>query len=209
MGRRPRADKPRRVGTALAVLLGALLAGGLSGQERPALRVDLSGTDPPEALVSVRHLLNEPRFLQALESGFPLYMEYRVTLRRPGSLRDRAMGPPVVWEYVVLFDPVRERFTVETPDGTEGLPDRDALRARLAQVYRVPLEPGASGEYYYAGEVTARTLSDEDVDQTFAWLKGERGGPGLLDRIARRVLVQVAPLPRMRLGARSPTFAWR
>jgi hypothetical protein len=193
----------------LAVLLGALLAGRLGGQDRPALRVDLGGTDPPEALVSVRDLLNEQRFLPALESGFPLYVEYKVTLRRPGSWRDRAVGQPVVWEYVVLFDPVRERFTVETPDGTESLPDREALRVRLAQVYTVPLDADRPGEYYYAGEVTARTLSDEDVDETFAWLKGESGGPGLLDRIARRVLVEVAPLPRMKLGARSPAFRQR
>jgi hypothetical protein len=193
----------------LAVSLGALFAGALSGQERPSLRVDLGGPDSLEALVSVRDLLGEPRFLQALESGFPLYMEYRLALRRTRSLRDRTVGEPVVWEYVVLFDPVRERFTVETPDGTERLPDREALRARLAQVYRVPLEPERAGEYYCAGEVTARTLSDDDVDETFAWLKGQSGGPGLLDRIARRVLVEVAPLPRIKLSGRSATFRWR
>ena len=192
-----------------AVLLGGLLAGGLSGQERPALQLDLGGTDPPEALVSMRGLLGEQRFLQALESGFPLYVEYRLTLRRSGSLRDRTVGEPVAWEYVVLFDPVREGFTMETPDGTERLPDRAALRARLAQVYRVPLEPDRAGEYYCAGDVTARTLSDQDVDQTFAWLKGQSGRPGLLDRIARRVLVEVAPLPRMKLSARSGRFVVR
>ena len=173
------------------------------------MRLDLGGMDPPSALLSVRGLLTEQRFLQALESGFPLYVEYTVTLKRTGSLRDRTVGEPVVWEYVVLFDPVRERFTVETPDGTESLPDREVLRLRLAQVYRVPLDPDRSGRYYCTGEVTARTLSDEDVDETFAWLKGKGGGPGLLDRIARRLLVQVAPLPRLKLGARSATFEWR
>ena len=192
-----------------AVLLGALFVGVLRGQERPALQVDLGGTDPPEALVSVRDLLSEQGFLQALESGFPLYVEYRLTLRRRGSLRDRAVGPSVTWEYVVLFDPVREGFTVETPEGTERLSDGDALRARLARVYRVPLEPGPSGEYYFDGGVAARTLSDDDVDETFAWLKGQRGGPGLLDRIARRVLVEVAPLPRMKLSGRSREFVIR
>lgn len=194
------------------VLLGVLLVGAASagrGQQRPALRVDLRGTDPPEALVSVRDLLSEQRFLEALQSGFPLYLEYKVTLRRTGSWRDRAVGQPVVWEYVALFDPVRERFTMETPDGTESLPDREALRTRLAQVYRVPLDPGGPGEYYYSGAVTARTLSDDDVNETFAWLKGTTGGPGLLDRIARRVLVQVAPLPRLKLSARSTRFVWR
>jgi hypothetical protein len=192
-----------------AALLGTLLASSLRGQEQPLLRVDLGGTDPPQALVSVRHLLSEQRFLQALESGFPLYVEYKVALKRTGSLRDRTVGDPMVWEYVVLFDPVRERFTVETPDGTESLPDREALRTRVARVYRVPLEPDRPGEYYCQVQATARTLSDQDVDETFAWLKGQRGGPGLLDRIARRVLVELAPLPRLKLSERSATFAWR
>jgi hypothetical protein len=192
-----------------AVLLGALLVGVLRGQERPALQVDLGGTDPPEALVSLRDLLSEQDFLQALESGFPLYVEYRLALRRAGSLRDRTVGEPVIWEYVVLFDPVRERFTVETPDGTETLADREALRDRLARVYRVPLEPDRAGTYYAAGQVTARTLSDDDVDETFAWLKGQTRGPGLLDRIARRVLVEVAPLPRTKLSGRSREFVRR
>lgn len=193
------------------VLLAALLVSAAAvarAQERPALRVDLRGTDPPEALVSVREVLSDQRFLQALESGFPLYMEYRVMLRQPRSLRDRTVDQ-LLWEYVVLYDPVRDRFTVETPEGTESLPDREALRARLSQVYRVSLDPAGPGEYYYAGEVTARTLSDEDVDATFAWLKGQSGRPGLLDRIARRVLVEVAPLPRMKLSGRSPAFVVR
>ncbi len=193
----------------VAVLLGGLLASQARGQERPNLRIDLSGTGPPEALVSVRSLLAEQRFLSALESGFPLYLEYRVMLRQSRSWRDRTVGEPLVWEYVVLYDPVRERFTVQTPDSAERMPDRDALRTRLGQVYRIQLEPDGPGEYYYAGEVTARTLSDEDVDETFAWLRGTSGGPGLLDRLARRVLVQVAPLPRIKLSARSSGFEVR
>lgn len=192
----------------LAVLLGGLLAGQARGQVRPELKVDLRGTGPPEVLVSLRNLLSEQRFITALESGFPLYLEYKVMLRQPRSLRDRTVSQ-LLWEYVVLFDPVRERFTVETPDSTETVPDRDALRARLAQVYRVQLDPDEPGEYYYAGEVTARTLSDDDVDETFAWLRGTSGGPGLLDRLARRVLVEVAPLPRMKLRGRSRAFTVR
>ncbi len=190
----------------LAVLLGGLLASQARGQARPELKLDLRGTGPPEALVSLRNLLTEQRFLTALESGFPLYLEYKVMLRQPRAIRDRTVSQ-LLWEYVVLFDPVRERFTVETPDSTETVPNRDALRTRLARVYRVQLEPDRPGEYYYAGELTARTLSDDDVDETFAWLRGTGGGPGLLDRLARRVLVEVAPLPRAKLSGRSETFA--
>jgi hypothetical protein len=192
----------------LVVLLSGLLAGQARGQTRPELAVDLLGTGPPEALVSMRDLLSEQRFLGALESGFPLYLEYKVMLRQPRAIRDRTVSQ-LLWEYVVLFDPVRERFTVETPDSTETVADRAALRARLARVYRVQLEPDGPGAYYYAGEVAARTLSDQDVDETFAWLRGNGKGPGLLDRLARKVLVEVAPLPRMKLSGRSAAFELR
>ena len=190
----------------LAVLLAGLLAVEARAQERPGLRVDLLGSGPVDALVSVRRLLAEPRFLSALESGFPLYLEYKVVLRESRSWHDRTVGEPLVWEYVVLYDPVRERFRVETPDSAESLLDRDALRQRLERVYRVQLDPDAAGDFYYAADVTARTLSDEDVDETFAWLRGTSGGPGLLDKLARRLLVEVAPLPRLKLNGNSAVF---
>lgn len=190
----------------LAVLLAGLLAGQAQGQERPALRLDLLGSGPVDALVSVRRLLAEPRFLSALESGFPLYLEYQVTLRESRSWHDRTVGEPLVWEYVVLYDPVRERFRVETPDSAESPLDRDALGRRLERVYRVLLEPDRAGSFYYAAQVTARTLSDQDVDETFAWLRGTSGGPGLLDKLARRLLVEVAPLPRLKLNGSSALF---
>ena len=191
---------------ALTVLLVGLFAGPARGQQRPELRVDLLGTGPVDASVSLRHLLSDQRFVSALESGFPLYLEYKVMLRQARSWRDRTVGDPLAWEYVVLYDPVRQRFRVETPDSAETLLDRDALRKRLEQVYRVELDPDGAGDFYYAAEVTARTLSDEDVDETFAWLRGTSGGPGLLDKLARRLLVEVAPLPRTSLSARSAGF---
>lgn len=193
----------------LAVLLGGFLAGPARGQERPSLRMNLISSAPAEALVSVHQLLSEQRFLSALESGFPLYLEYKVLLQQSRSWRDRAVGEPLVWEYVVLYDPVRERFRVETPDSTERLLDRDALRKRLEQVYRVQLEPDGPGEFYYAADVNVRTLSDQDVDETFAWLRGTQGGPGLLDKLARRLLVEVAPLPHLRLSGRTAAFTVR
>ena len=193
----------------LAVLLGGLLAGQARGQQRPELRLDLLGTGPAEASVSLRQLLSDQRFVSALESGFPLYLEYKVMLRQSRSWRDRTVGDPLVWEYVVLYDPVRQRFRVETPDSAETLLDRDALRKRLERVYRVQLDPDGAGDFYYAADITARTLSDEDVDETFAWLRGTSGGPGLLDKLARRLLVQVAPLPRTSLSARSAAFTVR
>jgi hypothetical protein len=179
------------------------------------VRVELEEEEIPAARVSLHGLLDDDRFLSAMESGFPLYIEYRVELRESRSLWDRTVDR---WEsqYVVLYDPVRMRYRVEYFDGTEYLPDVAALTQRLEDVYRVSeLQPDQPGEYYYNAVVTVTTLTDADVDEVFAWLRGEdadslpRDRPGFVTRTARKLLVRVAPLPRMEIEGRSDKFEQR
>jgi hypothetical protein len=169
--------------------------------------------DTQGAYVSVQGLLSDGNFLQAMRSGFPLYLEYRVELREERSSWFDRGSVDVWWEYVVLYDPVRERFVVEDPDGLEELSGETDLRRRLERVYLVNLDPDRSGTYYYAATVSARTLSDSDVDEVFDWLKGEDDATavkrrGLLTRAARRLLVRMAPLPRISATGRSQAFVW-
>ena len=193
-----------------------LAAGSLAGQGRPRVEVDLrtSGTDPPQAAVRVRDLLADGQFLSAIRSGFPLYVALTVELREERSLWDRSVDR-WVWEYVVVHDPVRDVYVLEDPDGTEEIPDRGVLERKLERVYLVGLAPRAPGRHHYQATVRARTLSDEDVDEVYAWLRGDgadqgdRGRPGLLTRTARKVLVQVAPLPRVTLEGRTGEFEMR
>lgn len=168
---------------------------------------------PPQAVVAFSGLLGDERFPAALESGFPLYVALTVELREHRSLWDRTVDR-WVWEYVVVWDPVRNVYALEDPDGTEEIADRAVLERRLARVYIVPLAAEGGGRHHYRASVRARMLSDEDVDEVYAWLRGEDGDarrdrPGLLARTARRVLVQVAPLPRMDLEARTDSFILR
>lgn len=178
------------------------------------MTVELNAAAVPEALVSLQSLLAGGRVTRAMESGFPLYVEYRVALRESRSWKDRTVRT-FAWDYVVLYDPVREVFVVEQPDSTIELPTPRALSAHLASVYVVGLEPDEPGSYYYEAVVSARTLSDEDVDEVFAWLKGAGGDsarvhrPGFITRAARRMLVRVVPLPQMQLKGRSPDFRFR
>jgi hypothetical protein len=85
------------------------------------------------------------------------------------------------------------------------------LGARLGLVTVVAREI-PDGEFYYDAAVTARMLSDDDVDEAFAWLRGEGGDstrvedPGFFARIARRVLIRVTALPEVRLEARTTRF---
>jgi hypothetical protein len=176
------------------------------------VRVELSGDEVPVASVSVVGLLADERFLSAMESGFPLHVEYTVELRESRSMWDRTVSK-VQWDYVVLFDPVRERYQLEFSEGTEIVRDRVVLRQRLEAVVPVALSPDQDGDFYYKAIVDARTLDDDDVDEVFAWLKGEdidslrQDRPGILTRTARRLLVRMAPLPRVSLEGRSTKFS--
>jgi hypothetical protein len=90
------------------------------------------------------------------------------------------------------------------------------LRDYLARVFVIrQLTPDGMGRFYYRVSVDARTLSDEDVNEVFDWLKGEGADSnelrdrGLLTRAARGVLVRVAPLPQLTLRENSSRFEIR
>lgn len=197
---------------AALIFAGLLVAAPLAAQ-RPRLAVSLrqSGAGPPDAVVRIANLLTDDRLVSAMRAGFPLYVALTVELRESRALWDRSVDR-WVGEYMVQFDPVRDVYVLEDQDGTEEIPDRDVLARRLGRVYVVGLRPAGRGRYHYRASVTARMLSDEDVDEVYAWLHGDaadttRHRPGFLTRTARRLLVQMAPLPRLSLDGRSEDFA--
>ena len=191
-----------------------VFSSGALGQDRSDVVVNLDRTThAPAARVSITGLLSDPAFLNAMRSGFPLYIEYQIELRQTRSnWFDRTVARES-YEYVVLYDPVRETFVVEDFVGREELPGEIALRRRLAAIYEFQLVPDDEGEFYYSATINARTLSDKDVDEVFDWLKGDEDVTsvrrrGIITRSARRLLVLVAPLPRLTKSARSQTFRW-
>jgi hypothetical protein len=167
----------------------------------------------PRVTVQMTHLLDDSRFLNAMRSGFPLYVEYEIELR---ASRSNWFDPVIdrsYYEYVVVHDPVRETFVFEVAEGREEVSGETALRRKLETVYQFELTPDEEGTYYYAVSVSARTLSDEDVDEVFDWLKGENDTTavrrrGLVTRAARRLLVQMAPLPRRTMSEQTERFRW-
>jgi hypothetical protein len=198
---------------AIAICLAAM-CGRATAQVRPTVDIELIQTDSlPEVEVSVVGLLSDRRFLNAMESGFPLYVEYHVALRGSRSAWFDATEDELSWEYVVFYDPVRELYVVEARGVTEQFSSLSALRSRIAQRYLVgPFRLNSSGRHYFSVTVNARTLSDSDVDEVFAWLKGEGVDstsierPGFVTRTARRLLVRVAPLPGVSLENRTRYF---
>jgi hypothetical protein len=187
-------------------------AGAAAAQGRPRLEVELLEREnqPPDAVVTLVGLLSDGRFLSAMRSGFPLYMAYQVELRESRSMWDRMVAREAR-EFVVLYDAGRDVYQLEDPEGTEEMRHQTDLERALGRSYVFPdLRPDVRGRYHYRATVTARTLSDEDVDEVFAWLKGESAGapprPGLVTRAARKLLIQVAPLPRLTLEGRTGEF---
>ncbi len=198
-------------GLRLLIGLPVVLVAGLTAQE-PTVQVRLTGDDSPHLVVALRDLIADGRFLGAMESGFPMYVEFRVQLRESKPWWDRDVGDGQIWEYVILYDPVRERYVLEDARGSEIFPNRELLDQRLAQEYEIVLTPDAAGSFYYKAEVDVRTLEGSDVDEVFAWLKGEDvenrrpERPGAVTRVARQLLVAVAPLPRLHVEAQTPVF---
>jgi hypothetical protein len=197
------------------ILAIALLAGSAGAQTRPRLEVGLRehAGGPPDAVVTLHDLLADDRFLSAMRSGFPLYMAYQLELRESRSMWDRVVAREA-WELVVLYDPGRDLYRLEDHQGTEEIRDRGTLERRLSAAYVFEgLRTDGPGRFHFRATVAARTLSDEDVDEVFAWLRGDAADtprrPGLVTRTARKLLIQVAPLPRLTLDARSADFSGR
>ncbi len=178
------------------------------GQRTPALDLTVRLDSVVVSELTVRDLFSDDRFPDAMESGFPLYLAFRVELRQSRSLWDRT-ATAVEWERIVLWDPVRERYVIEDAEGTEIVGSLTALERRVGGPWPVQLPAEGAGPHYVKAVLNARTLSDEDVDEVFAWLKGEavdtpqRERPGFITRTARRLLVQVAPLPATTVETRS------
>lgn len=185
------------------------LAAPAFARQRPRLEVHLSADSVPAAEITIHSLLTD-QVVNALESGFPLYVHYQVELREPGGLFGGRLAQRFEWDYVVLWNPVRNNYAAETPDERVEMPTRDSLSRWVSRPRYFQLEPGRPGQYFYQVGVQARTLSDEDVDEAFAWLRAgdnaQRERPGMFTRAARRLLVRVMPLPSFGLEARSEIF---
>lgn len=202
----------RRISAAWAC---AVLCISTTALAQANVHVELRPDDsPPIASVQLRNLLDDRSFVSAMESGFPLHLEYHVELRKTrSSWFDETVDEATV-DFVAVYDPVRERFVVENATGTEYLDDEAALSRYLQLVYLLQLEAPEPGRFYYRATVNARTLSDEDVDEVFDWLRGDDDSSevrtrGIFTRTARKLLVQVAALPSVTVSARTPEFEAR
>ncbi len=84
----------------------------------------------------------------------------------------------------------------------------------LEYSYRITIHPTSSAEYYYAGVLSLSTLSESDLEELDRFLRGDLGSAAsgkenlgdALSRGAKRLLLNLAGLPSLRLEARSERF---
>jgi Domain of unknown function (DUF4390) len=173
-------------------------------------------------VVRAENLLSgESRWLDALRSGLPVRLHYRVEVWRSREGWFDTFSRQVEWDVVVRHEPLLDQYTLLTLVGARRQERRyatlDALGAALAFAYQINVRPDEPGGYYYAASLQVSTLSDSDLDELERFLAGDLGngaqsGEGIGDAVGRgttRFLLRLAGLPSLRLEARSQRFAVR
>jgi hypothetical protein len=214
------------------VALGALLAGtpwtSLAAQDAGPVQLHVTLTQDSSRLgarapvVRSENLLGgESRWLDALRSGLPVRLHYRVEVWRSREGWFDGFSRQVEWDVVVRHEPLLDQYTLLTLVGARRQERRyatlDALGAALAFAYQVNVRPDEPGGYYYAASLQVSTLSDSDLDELERFLAGDlggggKGGQGIGDAVGRgatRFLLRLAGLPSLRLEARSVRFTVR
>jgi hypothetical protein len=212
--------------TALLVA-GALLAGlapvaDTLAAQRPGIRITpvtaTAGGSPAGGAV-LRHVavLDDASLEEAVRSGLPLRLQYRVELWRAGFF-DNLTGHRE-WTTLLVFDPLRHDFIVRDERAASTSARRYRTYAEASAVLErdttVTLLPGRSGRrYYYTASLEIGTLSLSDIEELERWLQGElqpsvsgeRGVGSALGQGAKRVMMRLLRLPSRRYEARSPHF---
>ena len=216
-----------RRGWVVALVVAAARPGAAPAQTTPVrLQLTLSQDSSPRGarapLVRAENLLaGESRWLEALRSGLPVRLHYRVEIWRSRDGWFDNFAQQIEWDVVVRHEPLLDQYTLLTLVGTRRQERRyatlDALGAALSFTYQVNVRPEEAGGYYYAASLQVSTLSDSDLDELKRFLEGDiedaaQGSEGIGNAVGRgatRFLLRLAGLPSLRLEARSPRFVVR
>lgn len=197
----------------LLALLAALLA--VSSVQAQSVVVSHDAASQHRGVLRVIDALADDELEDAVRSGLPLRVRFRVELWKDGAIDD-LLGAEQ-WTTVLTFDPLSEQYVVRTRAATptaRSFPDYRTARTAIEGAYLVSLRPTGRGRYYYTAAVDIETLSLSDLDELERWLKGElqpavsgdRSLPSALGQGARRLFMRVLSLPERRFEGRSDRF---
>ena len=175
---------------------------GPNGARRPILRTP--------------GILRDQRWLESLQSSFPLRLQYRVEIWRVRTDWFDALERSFEWEVVVQYYPLTDEYAkAEAWGGALRRQGRfstlQELELDLERGNQIGIAPAGIGEYYFTATLRIRTLSDEEMEDLERFLQGnptpeERERGSVLSRAARRMLLRFGGLPFEELEARSARF---
>lgn len=193
------------------VLAAGLALPPMARAQAPPLSVRAEGGS---ARVLPGHVLAEAALEDALQSGLPLRLRFRVELWRErffDELVDRSD-----WTVLLAFEPLERRYLIarDGADQPEVHPSYADARAAIERPYSPPLRATRPGRYYYLASLEIESLTLSDLEELDHWLRGELGPAvtgrssvlGALGTGLRRALIRMLRLPTRQYQARSPVF---
>ena len=199
--------------------LAALLLPAPAMAQRVKLEVAASEPGPNGArrpILRTPGILRDQRWLESLQSSFPLRLQFRVEIWRVRTDWFDALERSFEWEVVVRYEPLTDEYAkTEAWGGALRRQNRfstlQELELDLERGNQIGIAPAGIGEYYFTATLRIRTLSDEEMEDLERFLQGnpspeeqERGS--VLSRAARRLLLRFGGLPFEELEARSTRF---
>jgi hypothetical protein len=202
----------------ILLLLGLALAAPAAAQTRVSLVVRLSPPRDPagarRAWVTVRDLLADSRWSQALDQSFPIRLSFRLEIWRSRAGLDEFQRA-TEWSTVVQREPLEDQYRVTqillSGPVEHRYSTRDELIKALGTTSEVDALPTGTGTFYYTVTLQITALSDEDMEELERFLAGDTNSPpanerSSIGRSVRRFLLRVAGLPWQELEARSDQF---
>ena len=202
----------------ILLLLGLAFAAPAAAQTRVSLVVRLAPprdiTGARRAWVTVRDLLADSRWSQALDQSFPIRLSFRLEIWRSRAGLDEFQRA-TEWSTVLQREPLEDQYRVTqlllSGPVEHRYSTRDELIKAVGTTSEVDALPTGTGTFYYNVTLQITALSDEDMEELERFLAGDTNAPpanerSSIGRSVRRFLLRVAGLPWQELEARSDQF---
>lgn len=174
----------------------------------------------PHARVRVMSLLDDPAWRKAVNSSYPVRLEWTVQLWQRGSgilgLGGKA-GPKAEWKEMIQRNSILSVYELTTEVAGDGIPPQqfssiDLLALQIGRAWQLDdFGPPSKGTWYYLVTLKLSTLTEDEMaklDQFSSPTQRGDADPGALQRLINRFLLNIS-LPSQTLTAQSPDFRWR
>ena len=149
------------------LVVGAVSPASAQARARIAARLDVQAS-PPNLLVHISDLLEDPVWLDALHNAYKIRVHWRVQLWRSRTLLDEPQLP-VEWDDIVQQVPVLDVYTYTEPGGSTPMTTRfdtlDKLKEWVSQDVRLNTPATLrAGRWYYVVDATISTVAPDETN---------------------------------------------